>query len=139
MSGFCIVLRQFIFKLLINKLCPKMFDFVNFEFLMKLVYYITKCSGFLFCSISFKPKGSFVIGKSWFYVFASFAFGIFALSYEASFPIAQLTRSELLGMAVALIVKTTIWIPFIYKFFYLVNSKTFIRIWQNYQWCYVQV
>jgi hypothetical protein len=117
---------------------PKMLNSFGVKSLLKLIYVITKFSGFLFLSVDF--TGARLTSKlSPVYILTSVGFSLYALTYGAQFDIAGLTRSKLLGIGMALIVKLTFVSPIFNKILYFLKGKSFHSILWNFQSCNLKV
>lgn len=113
-----------------------MLQFVNFKWLLKVIYSLAKFSGFIFISINLNSSKARLENHFWdVLVFSlSFGFSIAALSFDGNLPITLLTHSKILGIGVPIITKLTISMAFILKLSTAVQKRNFFKIISDLQW-----
>lgn len=113
-----------------------MLKFVNFEWLLKLIYYVAKLSGVVYISIDFSSK-KLVIKKSFWNIaiFAiSFGFSLVSCSFDYYLPVARITHSEILEIGFNFIIFFSIWTSCILKAADGFQSNRFFDILSKLQW-----
>lgn len=114
-----------------------MFKFINFNWLIKLIYYMAKFSSTIYISIDFSSEK---IKKSkrnlWNTAIFMISFGasLAAFSFNSILPITHLTHSYLLEMIVYIVTRFTIWMTLVLKLSTAINRKRFFKIISNMQW-----
>lgn len=104
---------------------------MNFTWLLKLIYNLSKASGYLFISIGFS---SFEEVKTWkrlwnfIFFFLSFGLSLVATSYDAYLPVAEVTKSKLMEIGINSIIRLTIMTTCYIKIGNVVLHKRFMEI-----------
>lgn len=116
-----------------------MFGFLNFDFFMKFVYALAKCSGYVFVFIDPLSRTITITQWSFIYTFCSLAFSFFTMTYQNHLSIIELTSSTLLDLGVRVMGKALIWGPSMMKFLYIFDSRAFATILMRLQRCHQKV
>lgn len=118
-----------------------MFSFVNFNSLLKLIYVVSKCSGFIFISISLVTSKWRLNFHSWNYAIfiVSFGFSLMTTSNNDYFPIADFTHSQLLETGVNSVSRAIIIGILVVKTGNVLQRDLFFQIISNLQKCHEEV
>ena len=111
-----------------------MLESVNFFWLLKFIYKVSRISGCIYTNIEFKTCGKVMIKKSFLNIvlyLISMTLTLLAFSYNAHIPIAAVTRSKIMDVSVNLIVRMTIWFLFVLKACNVVQSQNIFEIISN--------
>lgn len=81
-----------------------MFKFIDFEWLLKLTYYVAKVSGFFFISIDFDSMQMKFHVWDYLIMAASFGMHFIGIDRETKVPITTVSRSKLIMIGVKFIV-----------------------------------
>lgn len=113
-----------------------MFKFLNFDFLLKIIYFMSKISGFIYISIDFDSNKLAVKKHFWNTVLfaSSFGFSLAANSYDSWLPVSDVTHSKLLEIGTNFIAFFTIWATCFLKVANGIQSQRFFEILSNLQW-----
>lgn len=119
-----------------------MLKFFTFPWLLKFIYQVSRMSGCIYTKIKFHSVQKVTHDKSimnTIIYMLSVGSTLLAFSYDAHIPIAELTHSRLMEVAVNLIVRMSIWFLFVLKIANTLQSRTFFDIISNLQWCELKV
>lgn len=114
-----------------------MFKFINFNWLIKLIYYVAKFSSTIYISIDFSSEKVKKSKKNlWNTAIFVISFGgsLAACSFNSNLPIFNLTHSRLLEMIVYTVTRSTIGLTLVSKLSAAINRKKFFEIISNMQW-----
>lgn len=107
-----------------------MFTFLNFDWLLKFNYLVLKFSGLFYNSIDFKSKKVEV--KKHFYdvliLVLSFGLSLLGNTFDPYLPVAEVTQSKLLDIAVNLGLKASVWLTCFVKASNALQSNRFFAI-----------
>lgn len=129
-------------RFLLDEPLNEMLENVNFFWLLKFIYKVSRISGCVYTNIKFKTCGKVVIKKSFLNTvlyLTSMGLTLLAFSYDAPIPIAALIRSRILDVSVNLIVRMTIWFLFILKASNAFKSRNIFEIISNLLKCDLKV
>lgn len=118
-----------------------MFLFANFSWLLKFIYIVSRCSGFIYTNIDFSLQ-KVVIRKSYtnmIMIALSIAFSCIACSFDPHFPIAEVTHSKLLEAGFNFSAKLWIWFALFMKAANFFHSTKFFEIMRIMQWSDMKV
>lgn len=116
-----------------------MFDFLNFEWLLKFICILAKASGFVFITIDFNCLAAKKYKWSHFTNLLSVSVTLFLMTYDGFFDIDWFTKSELMTSGANLIQYLTVWVSCLVKFVSLLQTERFVRIISDLQWCHLKV
>lgn len=119
-----------------------MFSFMNFKWLLKIIYRIAKLFGFLFMTINFDSIKNYTFERrisDLVIFFASFGLSLFACTYDGILPVAALTHSELSGVGVNLICRLSIYATCVLKAANMVFIRRFYDIIVMLNWNHMKV
>lgn len=108
---------------------------MNFNSLLKFIYYVAKFSGVIYITIDFSLEKVVIRKLFWNTIkFAlSFGFSLIACSFDVHLPVAHLTHSKILEIGVSFIVRLTIWMTCFLKLSTGINRRSFYEIMSNLQ------
>lgn len=119
-----------------------MFSFLKFKWLLKLIYGISKLSGFLFISIDFNDSNVITIKQSRlnYVIFAiSFGFSLFANTFDAHLNIVTITQSKLTEIGVHFVTRCMLVSMCVLKLLNIVYKRRFFEIVSKLHWCHMKV
>lgn len=105
-----------------------MFTFKNFSWLLQLICTLNRSSGYLFTSINFDTLENSITKRDFIFFFISFVLSVLANSYDANLPVAEFTKSKLMGAGVNSIIRMVILSGCILKVINLCLRKRFFEI-----------
>lgn len=114
-----------------------MFDFLSFNFLLKLIYKVAKFSGFFYVSIGFNSAGKAEIQRTFSNVFVfiiSLGLSLASNFFDSRLPFAHVTHSKLLEICVNLSISFTTWTSCVLKLHVHVQRNKIFEILSNLQW-----
>lgn len=114
----------------------------EFPWLMKLIHLLSKASGFIFISIDFSSWDELVMTRhSWNYIFSviSLGFSLYSNTFDAYFPVEQVTHSKIMEIGVNLVVRVILGIGCILKASNILYKRRFFSIISKLHWFNVKV
>lgn len=113
-----------------------MFKFLNFSWLLKFIYKVTRISGFLYAEIDFKSDGKIVLKRSFINVIVyavNIALTLLSYTFNAYIPLANVSHSILMEVGLNMATRTTIWLTLPLKAVNAIHRHRFLDILANLQ------
>jgi hypothetical protein len=120
----------------------EMVKFLSFEWLLKLIYILAKCSGYVFIAIEFPSKKNSTMSYKPQNLVASvisFAFSFWISLNVGHLPVSAITHSQLTEIGINLITRLFVLAPLLIKFPHAAQRRHFFTIISNFHSCHVQV
>lgn len=127
------------FQLECSSWLRSMFDFKR---LLKLIYRVTKLSGFVFISIEFETTARLKIKKDFWniLIFAlSFGLSLYSLTYDGRFAVMDVTHSKIMEIIINLMIDLMIFSPCFIKPVNACMSLKFFKIYSYLHWSELKV
>lgn len=108
----------------------------SFSWLLKLIYKVSRISGFIYTRIDFNSYQKAVIKKSHAntILFAlSMVLSFLGTFYDNHFPIAEATHSKFMDFGLNSFIRMSLWSSFFLKAFSIIQSQRFFNIIDNLQ------
>lgn len=119
-----------------------MLAFMNFEWLLKLIYQILKFSGFQFFTIDFSSFSKITMRKSltnYASFIISFGFSLYACTYDGYLPAVKITHSQIMEVGVNINGRLSIYVSCALKVANMLHRSSFFDIVSKLQWNHLKV
>lgn len=119
-----------------------MFAFLKLKWLLKVIYFISKLSGFLFISVDFKGPSKFVMQRNFlsFIIFGiSFGVSSYANTFDGYLPISVITHSYLTEIGINLFTHFSLISMCVLKLLNIIYKRRFFEIVSKLYWCHIKV
>lgn len=116
-----------------------MFDFT---WLLKLIYFLSRLSGFLHISIDFCSSKNVTIKRTfwkWVTFGLSFCFSLIAMTYDDNISISEVMHSKMMEIAINSAIRISLYLTCGVKFVAFLTSRSYFLIIANFQWSFKEV